>query len=368
MAGGIAHDFSNILQAISGYLQLGLKRAHGDEKLEHYLEEARASTRRAGDLVAQILAFSRLQDRERIPLLVAPILKEALKTFRASVPASIEIRQSVAAECDPVRADPVQIHQLITTLLTNAFQGMRLSGGVLKVSLVSVDLDGEDAPQFPDLTPGRYIRLEVADTGCGTDGVTGEGIPEPFSMASGEEGSTGMGLASVQSIVKGHGGDVSVSSEPGRGTTLAVYLPVHSPDRVPQAAVLPGTVRRRGTERILFVDDETTLLDLAREGLSALGYQVTTCGSSLEALAVFQADPRQFDVVVTDLAMPHMDGLQTSEALLLMRADTPIILCTAFSEKLDEGRARGVGIRDYVLKPVVPDDLALAIRRAIDEK
>jgi CheY-like chemotaxis protein len=328
--------------------------------LQSNLKEVLNAGNRAKDLVKQILAFSRQTDQEMKPLAVKPIVKEALKLLRASIPTTIEIRQNITSEA-VVLADPTQIHQVLMNLCTNAEHAMRDTGGILEVSLGHEKLNSEFVAIDNGLLPESYLCLTVSDTGHGMSSETVQRIFDPFYTTKGREEGTGMGLAVVLGIVKAHGGKITVDSEPGQGATFKVYLPVLKSDKKPQSQA--KQTRPTGNERILFVDDEKPLADLGKLMLERLGYNVSTRTSSLEALEVFKAKPDKFDLVITDMTMPNMTGDKLAQEMMKIRSDIPVILCTGYSQQITKESTHKMGIKELILKPIVMDDLAKIVRR-----
>ena len=369
LAGGIAHDFNNILAPILGYTELALTRISSQDALAADLHQVIKAALRAKELVQQILAFSRQSPKERKPLQPHLVVKEALKLLRASLPSTIEIREEISPECGAILADPTQLHQIIMNLCTNAYQAMREKGGVLGVSLMKVSIGEEDSKVASfELSPGDYVLLEVSDTGCGMDHATIARIFEPYFTTKPTGEGTGLGLSVVHGIVKSHQGQITVYSEPGRGTNFHIYLP-----RVAEAAVLPiGAICPEtiptGTERLLVVDDEEMITGMLRVILQNLGYQVTICGDSLKALALVEQDTAAFDLLITDMTMPNLTGFELAQKALALRPDLPVILCTGFSELINKEQAKAMGIRAYLMKPVSVRELAQAVRKALDKK
>jgi len=363
LAGGIAHDFNNMLAAMIGYAEMALMDAGKESGLRRSLEQILKGGQRAKDLVKQILAFSRQQEQERGPVKLGLLIKETIRFLRASLPTTIEIRQQVDADSGVVVADPTQVHQVIMNLAANAAHAMRAQGGVLTIGLSNVNLEAGAARDLdPDLEAGSYVRLSVADTGTGMEpGIIGR-IFDPFFTTKKPGEGTGLGLSVVHGIIKSLGGGITVSSQMGRGTTFQVYLPRSEEDGQPEierTGLLP-----RGQGRVLLVDDEAALVDMGRQMLERLGYEVVALTSSLEALKLFQTQPEAFDVVVTDLTMPQMTGFTLAKEILALRPDTPVILCTGYSELVTPEQANKVGVKEYIMKPVVMGDLGLAILRA----
>ena len=363
LAGGIAHDFNNILGAVIGYAEItlfGLSDSPWRSKLERIIKICE----RAKDLVQQILTFSRHSDQELKPVQPAILIKESLKLLRSSLPSTIEIRQDITATTSTILADPTRIHQIMMNICTNAAHAMRETGGILEVSVKKRDICEEDVSPDFQLEPGPYIVLTVKDTGKGIPLDIQHRIFEPFFTTKRPGEGTGLGLSVVYGILKNYRGTVTVDSFPGKGATFQVFLPRIDED-IPsvreEKEILPG-----GSERILFVDDETVLVEMGQEMLQTLGYQVTGIRSSLEALERFRNKPSLFDLIITDMTMPQMTGIDLSRQILQIRSGFPIILCTGYSEIITEDKARQLGIREFIMKPLFMKDLALAIRRVLD--
>ncbi len=362
LAGGIAHDFNNILAAILGYTEMAL----GEENRgiqEKYLQEALKGAERAGTLVKQILTFSRRDRQERKPLDFKALLLEALLFLRASIPATIEIRSQVTPQPCTILADPTQMHQIIMNLCTNAVQAMKQSNGILSVELTTETLAEQEIPDQPELKPGSYVRLTVRDTGCGIEPGHIHRVFEPFFTTKEKGEGTGLGLAVVFGIVKSHEGGVTVCSEPGKGAAFNVYL-----SRVlHEETGVAGTGARvvGGTERILLVDDEISLVNMGTQMLSSLGYQVSAVTSCREALTLFQAEPHRFDLLLTDLTLPKMTGIDLAREILSIRPDMPIILCSGILDPQAEEEVKVLGIRAYCMKPLTRNELSREIRKAL---
>jgi PAS domain S-box-containing protein len=365
LAGGIAHDFNNILMAIIGYTELAGEEAPEGSRVQAHLQQVLKAGMRAKDLVQQILMFSRQSEQEQKPLQVDSIVKEGLKLLRASIPTTVEIRPNIERECGTVLGDPTQIYQVLVNLCVNAAHAMREKGGVLGVSLMDVDIDAASA-QHPDLKSGPYMRLTVSDTGHGMERAVMERIFDPYFTTKGPGEGTGMGLAVVHGAVKSHGGAITVDSEPGKGTTFHVYFPRMERGGAPEAEVAASVPT--GSERILFVDDEKALVDMVKQMLEFLGYKAAGRTSSIEALEAFRAQPDKFDLVITDQTMPNMTGETLAKELLRIRPDIPIILCTGYSELITEEKAKAMGIRELLMKPVVRAEMARIIRHVLDQK
>jgi PAS domain S-box-containing protein len=369
LAGGIAHDFNNILMAIIGYTEMALyKIPEGTAQVRRDLEQVLKAGYRARDLVNQILTFSHQSDQERKVIDIVPTIKEALKLLRSSLPSTIEIRQDIAISPEKrvILADPTQIHQVLMNLCTNAAHAMRDKGGILSVSLSNVKADAYLVSRHPDMKPGPYVRLTVGDTGHGVDPSILERIFDPYFTTKGPGEGTGMGLAVVQGIVKRHGGMITVHSEIGKGTTFHAFFPRIEQEIAPEAMVTE--MLPTGSERILFVDDEKPLVDLGKGMLESLGYSVTIKTNSLEALETFRAKPDAFDLIITDVTMPGMTGIELVRQLMAIRPDIPIILCTGFSELINEKQAKEMGIKEFVMKPFVIGKHAKTIRKVLEQK
>lgn len=363
LAGGIAHDFNNILAPIIGYTEMALRDALSHDPMRYGLEQILHGAVRARDLVKQILAFGRSgREQERVPIEVSSVVKEVLNLLRASLPSSIEIRRHI--ENGVARADATQIHQLLVNLCTNAAHAMN-EKGILDVSLSSIDLNGKDLARLHalDLEPGRYLRLCVSDTGEGMDGQTMERIFDPYFTTKEVGKGSGLGLAVVHGIVKRHKGAVSAHSERGKGTTFTVYIP--ATDEV--ASVIPETRQAlpRGTERILFVDDERIVNEVGSEVLARLGYKVTSELDCIQALEMYRSNPDDFDLIITDYTMPRLNGADLAREMRKIRPDLPIILCTGYSEKVTVESAAKQGMR-LLLKPLGMRQLATVVREVLD--
>ena len=368
LAGGIAHDFNNILMAISGFAELANLDVAEGSKAKYNLQQSMKATHRAKDLVQQILSFTRQGKQERKPLNIQPIVKEALKFLRASLPTTIEIRQDMEENLGTIEADPTEVYQVLMNLCTNAAHAMEEKGGVLEVSLSQVDIPGEAPAASRGIEPGPYLRLRVSDTGHGMPPEILKKIFDPYFTTKEVGKGTGLGLAVVHGIVKSYGGEISISSEVGKGSTFDIYFPriqaLGRPSEAEKAEPLPFG----GHERVLFVDDEKTIAEIGESMLKYLGYAVEVRTSSIDALELFRAQADRFDLVITDMTMPNMTGDKLAQELLRIRPGIPIILCTGFSEYLTEEKAKALGIQELVMKPLAMKDLAAVIRRALDRK
>ncbi len=364
LAGGIAHDFNNILAAIIGYAELASLSSPEATGSKRHIREIMKAGHRARDLVKQILAFSRQNESQRIRMELASVVKEALKFLRASLPTTIEIRQNLDACGQIVQADPTQMHQVLMNLCTNAHHAMQQTGGVLEVSLRPFDLTERESGVRACLEPGLYLSLEVRDTGTGIDPQVLDRVFEPFYTTKGPGEGTGMGLAVVHGIVQSHGGTIEVYSKPGDGTTFQILLPCINGELQPDHDVTATLPSGRG--RILFIDDEFPLTDLAQEILERLGYSVEPWTNPVEALEAFRAQPDAFNLVITDKTMPNMTGFDLAGELRKIRSDIPIILCTGFSDAGDSEKSEALGIARILMKPLSMHVLATAVREVLD--
>jgi len=364
LAGGIAHDFNNILFPILGHSEMLLEDVPKDSPFQPGLKQIYTGAMRASELVKQILTFSRQETGELKLMKMQPIIKEALKLIRSTIPTTIEIKQDVSPACGAINADPTQIHQIVMNLATNAYHAMEETGGELKVSLNELELSPLDLIN-PDMTPGQYACLTVTDTGTGVDKKLTQKIFDPFFTTKAVGKGTGMGLSVVHGIVAGMGGAVRVYSEPDKGTQFYVYFPVEKSSFEKQSVQTHETIQG-GTETILLVDDEDAIITMEKRMLERLGYQVTSRTSSIEALEAFRGSPDKFDLVITDMAMPDMPGDNLSVELTKVRPDIPVLLCTGFSETMSEEKAASLGIKGFLLKPIIIKDLAQKIREVLE--
>ncbi len=365
LAGGIAHDFNNILTAIIGYTELAQMDTDNPEVLRQDLDEVLKGSLRAKELVQQILTFSRSNTLKLQPLKAQLIIKEALKLLRSSIPATIDIKQDIDLDCPPILADPSQIHQLVMNLCTNAYHAMRNSGGVLGVTARAVTIDQAEAAGKGNIEPGPYMQLEIRDTGSGiSKDILGK-IFDPYYTTKQKGEGTGLGLAVVHGIVSRLHGHIDVASEPGKGTTFTVHVPtIAAPRETARQEV--ATPLPQGHERILLVDDDSSIATLSQKILTSLGYKVTALTNSKETLQMFAGDPEAFDLVITDMTMPDMTGEELARQILRIRPGMPIIMCSGYSEIFDEEKAMSMGICSYVMKPIIIKDLAGVVRKVLD--
>ena len=369
MAGGIAHDFNNMLAVIVGFSELARKDIKKDSQAASDIDEVLRAAKRAAGVVSQILTFSRKGPHKREKMQPYLIVKEAMSLMRASLPTTLELQEDIDTKSGFVLADPTQIHQIIINLLTNALHATKEETGLVKVTLGRKELDADDVLGHPGVSPGPFVELAVSDTGFGMDQQTMERIFEPYFTTKEVGKGSGLGLSVVLGIVENCGGMITVESELGKGTTFHLYFPaIVEEARKSEEAEEEEKPLPTGTERILIVDDEETIVALYQAVLSRCGYTVTNKTSSAEALAVFKDDPQGFDVLVTDQTMPVMSGARLAREVLSIRPDLPIILCTGYSAILSEVEAMKIGIKRYLLKPVEPKELVSTIRSVLDEK
>jgi signal transduction histidine kinase/ActR/RegA family two-component response regulator len=363
LAGGIAHDFNNILSAIIGYTELSRLDAVPGSTLHANLDQINKAGLRAKELVQQILTFSRQDDIEVKPVKVRALIEESLNFLRASISKTIDIRANIASEAYAL-ASPTQVQQILMNLCTNAAHAMGNHGGIIEVAFTDVVIDRTAFGQDINLPSGDYIRISVRDTGCGMPPQVMERIFDPYFTTKSEGEGSGLGMAVVHGIVSRYGGTIKVCSEESRGTTVNVYLPCQT-DATPEKGEASNATPH-GKEAILLVDDEPQLVAIENSMLTRLGYRVTTSQDSIEALEIFRRQPTAFDVVVTDMSMPKMNGLEFSQAVLAIRSDTPIIICTGYSAGLTQEKAHSVGVHGILMKPISMQTLAQSIRQAID--
>ena len=364
LAGGIAHDFNNILSSILGFAELARLQCKADPELIRSLDKIFSAGIRARDLIRHILVFSRQQEIRRAPLAITPLVKECLNFIRASIPMNIEIIRKLDAPDIMVVADASQVHQIIMNLCTNAVHAMEGKNGVMEVGLKSIRIENWEEVRIKGLDPGNYIELSITDSGCGIAEPVIERIYEPFFTTKAKGQGTGMGLSIVHGIVKDMGGGISVYSEPGKGSVFKIYLPAGTGKE--ESTVFPGLPLTKETGRILMVDDEEDIVISGRLILMTLGYEVTGVTDSLEALEIFKSNPQAFDLVLSDLTMPRMTGIQLIREIRELRKDIPIILSTGFSDV--KSAAEKIGAFAVVMKPLIARELAGAVRSALNPK
>ena len=364
LASGIAHDFNNILSPLLGYtemLKMDLPQESPHQSMVGHILDA---TMRAKALTHQILSFSHQKEEEKRPVKLEYVIKEVKTLLDASIPTTIDILVEIAPQCGMVLADPTQIHQIVMNLATNAYHAMEETGGKLKISLGQVRIETIQ-PILSDLVPGQYALMKVIDTGSGIAKPILNKIFDPYFTTKKKGKGTGLGLSIVQGIVKGYKGDIHVYSEPGQGTEIHVYLPILESTPIDLKDAQTESIQS-GSEHILLVDDEPTIVDMTKAILERLGYRVTPLTCSIEALNTFRSDPKQFDLIISDMTMPHMTGLQLAGKIKSICPDMPIIICTGFSDQISESFIKEIGIQGYIVKPILIKQMASAIRKALD--
>jgi PAS domain S-box-containing protein len=363
LAGGIAHDFNNILAPLLGFAELLKAELPPDSPLQEYVDGILGGAFRSREMVKQILAFSRQAEKEVIPMKLQPVIKEVIHLLRSSIPSTIRIDYDISRDCGIVMADPTQIHQIIMNLATNAYHAMEQTGGRLAISLEQILLES-DPNRFQELAPGEYALLRITDTGCGIGQEIIDRIFDPYFTTKEKDKGTGLGLSVVQGIVKTFQGEIHLASEPGAGTVASVYLPI-ARQKLEQEEMESFTPVPGGSESLLLVDDEENVVRMVRLVLEKLGYRITACTGSIEALKVFSENPAGFDLVITDMTMPAMTGAQLSRELKSIRPGIPVILCSGFSDQLTDEKLRALGVQGFLLKPLLRHKLATTIRKAL---
>jgi PAS domain S-box-containing protein len=364
LAGGIAHDFNNILTPILGYAEMGLSSIDEDDPMYEYFTEIMQAAERARKLVSQILTFSRAEDGKLVPVKVQNIIAEAIQLLRPSLPSSISIEEHINDSCPEILADPAQIHQVVVNLCTNAIHAMEQTGGVLRIALRE-PLPGSGIPSVPSsLTDRNSIELTVSDTGTGMDELTLERIFEPFFTTKSIEKGTGLGLSVVHGIIMGINGQLSVESAPGKGSTFHVWLPVIEQKVV--SAPEPKPLQEHHSCNVLFIDDEAAAVQMVSIMMTKLGFNIRAEKSPVEALNLFRENPDQFDLVITDLTMPEMTGIQLAGELHKIAPSIPVILMTGYGKIIDHDTPLSYyGINRLLKKPVKLAQLAAAVNEVL---
>ncbi len=364
LAGGIAHDFNNILFPILGMAELLLEDLPTNSIEYENAQEIFTAGKRGSDLVKQILSFSRQHEHKLIPTRIEKVLREVMKLSRSTIPINIEIREDIDQNCGFVMADATQIHQVLMNLITNAYHAIDTINGIIDIQLKNVELEKGEIPDSL-LQSGKYIKLSVADDGAGMPPNVQNKIFDPYFTTKERGKGTGLGLAVVYGIIKEHNGDIKVYSEEGKGSTFNIYLPLK---KSVAKSSSEGKIKKMptGVEKILLVDDEPSIAKLEAQILSRLGYQVTQKTNSTEALGEFKTNPDNFDLVITDMTMPGMTGDQLAREILSIKPEIPIIICTGFSERVNKEQAEFIGVKGFLMKPVVKFDIAEMVRKVLD--
>jgi len=366
LAGGIAHDFNNILFPIIGMSELLLEDLPNDSPEHENVQEILTAGIRGSELVKQILAFSRQSEHKLIPLRIQQVLKEVLKLVHSTIPANINIASDIKQDCGLVMADPIQLHQVSMNLITNAYHAVESNNGNIEIKLKEKEIKNDlTSPSF--LKAGFYAVLTIIDTGHGIAPEVLDKIFEPYFTTKKQGKGTGLGLSVVHGIVKKLGGDLQVISELGKGSKFDVYLPL-TKKRTNLAATQESATLPTGTEQILVVDDEMPILKLERQMLERLGYKVTTTINSMDAVNLFEKSPSKFDLVITDMAMPNLTGDKLAEMVLAIRSDIPVIICTGFSDQINNERMFSIGVKGCLMKPIIKSEMAQLIRESLDKR
>ncbi len=366
LAGGIAHDFNNILSVIIGYTELAMHQMDECNIEKDDLNEVLLAGERARDLVKQILTFSRMDKSELSPIVIKDVISDSIRMLRAVIPSNIEIRKKIDIE-GYILSNPTHINQIMLNLCSNAAHSMDATGGILEISLDKATIEGPDNPYGINVSQGKYIRITVSDTGKGmTPEVRGR-IFEPYFTTKETGKGTGLGLSVIHGIVKTHNGEITCRANEEKGTTFEVFLP--ETDTTQEKGIRDLDIEfKKGTGKILIIDDEPTLVKLVAEMLKRIGYDIVSTTSSKEGLEIFNDSPNDFDLVITDMTMPGITGDMLAKEMISIRKDIPVILCTGFNEHISEREAHKIGIREFIMKPVNMKMLSEAIDRVIGHR
>jgi CheY-like chemotaxis protein len=365
LAGGIAHDFNNILASIIGFAEFGLQDKSDPEATAQHFRDILHSSSRARELVNQILTFSQHRDHPREPIQLEQPIEDALRILRANIPASVSLSFDAEENLPPVLADATHVHQLVSNLVTNACHAIGNEAGSVTLKLGRFDVDADFSRAHPDLRPARYVRLSITDTGHGMSPDVAERIFEPFFTTKQSGKGTGLGLSVVHGIMQSYDGAITVYSESGGGTVMHLYFPVLENEPGESINGIPAIPRGHG-ERILLIEDEPVLAALGERFLRRLGYQPTAVIDAAEGIA--RCRQEHFDVVITDLMMPLMSGVEVARRIWRTQPDTPIILSTGYSASLDLAKAIEMGFRDLLIKPYQIQALGESLRRTFAAK
>ncbi|MGD9159199.1 MAG: response regulator [Desulfobacteraceae bacterium] len=366
LAGGIAHDFNNILGIILGNAELIKISLIDGEPVEQFVEEIRVACLRAKKMVEQILVFSRKSDQELLPVSVNQIVDEAVKLIRSTIPSTISISLNLPDKEDIITGDATQMSQVMLNLCANSAHAMRETGGALDITVAGFDTGNETLMQYYDLPDGRYIEIKVSDTGHGINPGIIDRIFDPYFTTKGVGEGSGMGLAVVHGIVTGHEGRIRVESVHGEGTVVRMVFPAVY--KQPKKEKEQADTLFSGTEKILIADDEKSITLLLTRLFGRLGYSVTSGTDPVEVYEAFKNDPEGFDLLITDMAMPNMTGADLSRKVKEIRPDMPVILCTGYSDLIDEENAMEYGISRFIMKPLELYDVAETVREILDKK
>ena len=369
LAGGIAHDFNNILFPIMGYTELMMMDAK-DEATVGYLQGITSAVNRSTELIHQILSFSRKKTGKKEPMFLQPLVKEIIKLLKATFPSNIKIIHDIKYDCEPIMADSTQMHQVIMNLCINAYHAMEYNGGKLKFTVKQVEINTDQAKKF-SIEPGQFIMLEISDTGTGIEPSIKNKIFAPYFTTKSNGKGTGIGLFAVHTIIKKFKGEIQVESEPGAGTVFRVYFPValsHEKTETKDTS-LTSLHLLQGKGNILLIDDEKEIILFLNDILTRQGYSVTCCGNSVEALSIFTEIPFKFDLIITDLNMPGMTGIELCEKINKIRFDIPILMCTGFckNDSMKNLKKKRI-ISETVKKPIIMNHFLKIIKKIIKNK
>lgn len=365
LAGGIAHDFNNILTGILGYVDLARQDLPDGHGARPWLNDVMDAGQRAKDLVRQILAISRKNDAMHLPFSLQAAVADALGLLRSGLPAMVRLEHDIAPACPPVLTDPVQVHQVVMNLCTNALQALPAAGGMIKVELAPCEIDAEQAERLAPLRAGPGVRLTVSDNGSGMDAATLAHIYEPFFTTKKPGAGTGLGLATVYSIVQAHAGGIEVESAPQRGTTFRLYFPAAPEEPAVPAASDWSDLPTGGGRHVLHIDDDPLANRAMQAILQRLDYRLTSFASPTEALARFESNPADFDLVLTDRAMPELSGDRLAVLLLARRPGLPVVMLTGMIDPEERDALLSSGVRDVLIKPPSMDQLAHTLARQV---
>lgn len=358
LAGGIAHDFNNILSSIVGNIQLLLQDLPESHPAWRSVNEIRSATHRARDLVKRLMSFGRQQEAPRTPIDVAPLIEEVQQLLRPALPAGVALRSTVPPDTPAVLADATQLHQILVNLCTNAWQSMNSGQGTIDVAVSTLSADEARRQSQTELQGAeRYVCIEVRDNGSGMPPEILDRIFEPFFTTKPTGEGSGLGLAVVHGIVRSHKGAICVTSREGVGTDFRIYLPA-SESHAQAATQVQRSASRGANQRILYIDDEEPLVFLVRRILERSGYRCTGETDPRQAVAAVRRDPAAFDLIITDMNMPGMSGIDVAREMLALRSDLSIVITTGYVRSTDVALARSLGVRDLILKPDTIEDLA----------
>lgn len=365
LAGGIAHEFNNMLAVIMGFTELAAEEIPDENPAKGYIEEILTTSLNAKEVVKKLLNVAQKMPTRKKPVPIATLIKDSLNIIRETMPATIEIRQNIRCSDQMILGDATEISKVLMHLCTNAAHAMREQPGVLTVGLEAVEVSPVSEGRFAGLPPGHYARLKIADTGKGIKPDIMDRLFDPYFTTKDVDEGLGLGLAVVHGILKEHNGSVRIESKVGKGTTVEVLLSLT--EEQAKKTIEHKTAHTTGTERIMLVDDEVTLVKMVTLMLERSGYEVVGKTSSLEALETIKDNPDAFDLVITDMALPGLSGDRLAQGIKQIRENMPVILCTGHSELINEKEASQLGINAFAMKPLGQKDLLQIVRRVLDE-